>query len=151
MITLSSKCVGVFFLSHVSEAQNNPLWRSSIFTCSIFCRSIALSYSHFPLISLVFVACFSNVRHKRIKMPGMVLGTEDPRVNKRGPLPWETSSSGGRVAAVPAVLPRCSECYKDTFSCFSSFRENGFSLNRFYAFCSPLLTLPLERWNNFCD
>lgn len=43
-----------------------PFWRSSIFICSIFCRSIRLSYSHFPLISLVFVACFSKVRHKRI-------------------------------------------------------------------------------------
>lgn len=70
-----------------------------------------------------------------IEMPGIVLDAGDPRVNQTGTLPWETSSSGGRVAPVPAILVDCSECLKGTsFSHFPSFHENGFPLNRFYSF-----------------
>lgn len=63
LITRSSKRAGVFFLSQVSEAQNNyTLEVIHFFIHYICCRSILFSYSHFPLISIVSMTCFSKLK-----------------------------------------------------------------------------------------
>lgn len=77
-----------------------------------------------------------------IRMPSTVLNTEDLGINRTRTLPENHPSQWGESTSNLAVSPHCGKCYKGTsFSGISNFHENGFSPNRFYHLCSPLLSL----------
>ena len=129
-----------------------PCWRSCIFMYFVFHRYILFPYSHFPLISITFMGCFSNlkinflrVRHKSIyKWQTWCWPWKIQELRRQGP--------ALRNNTIRRESHTRFSSYKGTFfSYLSDFHENEISLNRFYPSSSSLFTLPLERWNNLND